>query len=232
MNRFKFEAVWAEFDTILAGVGLTIVLSISAIILGSILAILLSALRRIGGRWVGILIDAYVELMRNTPFLIQLFMVFFGLPLIGIRMSGDMAALLAMTLNLGAYASEIIRAGVDSVHKSQLEAGESLALTRMQVFRYVILKPAIARVWPALTSQFVLMMLASSICSFIAVRELSGVAAIVEQDTFRSFEVYIIVTLIYLVLALSLKTFLLWLGKRIFPNLSGLARIEAKGGAV
>jgi polar amino acid transport system permease protein len=170
--------------------------------------------------------------MRNTPFLIQLFMVFFGLPLIGIRMSGDMAALLAMTLNLGAYASEIIRAGVDSVHKSQLEAGESLALTRMQVFRYVILKPAIARVWPALTSQFVLMMLASSICSFIAVRELSGVAAIVEQDTFRSFEVYIIVTLIYLVLALSLKTFLLWLGKRIFPNLSGLARIEAKGGAV
>jgi len=232
MNRFKFEAVWAEFDTILAGVGLTIVLSISAIILGSILAILLSALRRIGGRWVGILIDAYVELMRNTPFLIQLFMVFFGLPLIGIRMSGDMAALLAMTLNLGAYASEIIRAGVDSVHKSQLEAGESLALTRMQVFRYVILKPAIARVWPALTSQFVLMMLASSICSFIAVRELSGVAAIVEQDTFRSFEVYIIVTLIYLVLALSLKTFLLWLGKRILPNLSGLARIEAKGGAV
>jgi polar amino acid transport system permease protein len=232
MNRFKFEAVWAEFDTILAGVGLTIVLSISAIILGSILAILLSALRRIGGRRVGILIDAYVELMRNTPFLIQLFMVFFGLPLIGIRMSGDMAALLAMTLNLGAYASEIIRAGVDSVHKSQLEAGESLALTRMQVFRYVILKPAIARVWPALTSQFVLMMLASSICSFIAVRELSGVAAIVEQDTFRSFEVYIIVTLIYLVLALSLKTFLLWLGKRIFPNLSGLARIEAKGGAV
>jgi polar amino acid transport system permease protein len=232
MNRFKFEAVWAEFDTILAGVGLTIVLSISAIILGSILAILLSALRRVGGRWVGILIDAYVELMRNTPFLIQLFMVFFGLPLIGIRMSGDMAALLAMTLNLGAYASEIIRAGVDSVHKSQLEAGESLALTRMQVFRYVILKPAIARVWPALTSQFVLMMLASSICSFIAVRELSGVAAIVEQDTFRSFEVYIIVTLIYLVLALSLKTFLLWLGKRIFPNLSGLARIEAKGGAV
>lgn len=232
MNRFKFEAVWAEFDTILAGVGLTIVLSISAIILGSVLAILLSALRRVGGRWVGILIDAYVELMRNTPFLIQLFMVFFGLPLIGIRMSGDMAALLAMTLNLGAYASEIIRAGVDSVHKSQLEAGESLALTRMQVFRYVILKPAIARVWPALTSQFVLMMLASSICSFIAVRELSGVAAIVEQDTFRSFEVYIIVTLIYLVLALSLKTFLLWLGKRIFPNLSGLARIEAKGGAV
>lgn len=232
MDRFKFEAVWAEADTILAGVGLTIVLSIGAILFGSILAIGLTALRKLAGRWAAILVDAYVELMRNTPFLIQLFMIFFGLPLIGLRMPGEAAALLAMTLNLGAYASEIIRAGVDSIHKSQLEAGDSLALTRMQVFRYVILKPAFARVWPALSSQFVLMMLASSICSFIAVRELSGVASIIEQNTFRSFEVYIVVTLLYLALALTLKTFLNWLGRRLFPNTSGLARIEAKGGAV
>ncbi len=217
---------------IMAGVGLTILLSVGAIVLGLILAVLLSAARALLGRWANYAVDAYVEVMRNTPFLIQLFMIFFGLPLIGIRMSGVWAALLAMTLNLGAYASEIIRAGVDSVHKSQLEAGASLALTRGQVFRYVILKPAFARVWPALSSQFVLMMLASSICSFIAVRELSGVAAIIEQNTFRSFEVYIVVTVIYLVLALTLKIGLMWLGKRLFPNTSGLTRIEAKGGAV
>jgi polar amino acid transport system permease protein len=232
MGRFKFEAVWAEFDTILAGVGLTIALSVGAIILGSILAIILVAARSLFGRWAGYLVDAYVELMRNTPFLIQLFMIFFGLPLIGLKMTGAWAALLAMTLNLGAYASEIIRAGVDSIHRSQLEAGASLALTRWQVFKHVVLKPAFARVWPALSSQFVLMMLASSICSFIAVRELSGVAAIIEQNTFRSFEVYIVVTIIYLILALSLKTLLLWLGRRLFPNTSGLARIEAKGSTV
>ena len=232
MGRFKFEAVWAEFDTILAGVGLTIALSVGAIVLGSILAVALVALRSLAGRWAGYLVDANVELMRNTPFLVQLFMIFFGLPLIGIRMSGDLAALVAMTMNLGAYASEIIRAGVDSIHKSQLEAGASLALTRWQVFQHVVLKPAFARVWPALSSQFVLMMLASSICSFIAVRELSGVAAIIEQNTFRSFEVYIVVTLIYLVLALALKTSLLWLGRRLFPNTSGLARIEAKGSTI
>lgn len=230
--KFQFQAVWAELDTIFAGVGLTIVLSLGAIVLGSILAVALVALRSLAGRWAGYVVDAYVELMRNTPFLVQLFMIFFGLPLIGLRMTGVWAALLAMTLNLGAYASEIIRAGVDSIHRSQLEAGASLALTRWQVFRYVILQPAFARVWPALSSQFVLMMLASSICSFIAVRELSGVAAIIEQNTFRSFEVYIVVTAIYLVLALSLKTFLIWLGRRLFPNTSGLARIEAKGGAV
>jgi polar amino acid transport system permease protein len=228
----KFHSVIAEFDLILAGAGLTIAMSLAAIVLGTILALFLVAVRSLAGRWAGYIVDAYVELMRNTPFLIQLFMIFFGLPLLGIRMSGTEAGLLAMTMNLGAYAAEIIRAGVESTHKSQLEAGVSLALTRLQVFRYVVLKPAIAKVWPALTSQFVLMMLASSICSFIAVRELSGNAAIIEQNTFRSFEVYIIVTLIYLVLALTLKTALLALGRRLFPHSSGLARINAKGSAV
>ena len=228
----KFHSVIAEFDLILAGARLTIAMSLAAIVLGTILALFLVGVRSLAGRWAGYIVDAYVELMRNTPFLIQLFMIFFGLPLLGIRMSGTEAGLLAMTMNLGAYAAEIIRAGVESTHKSQLEAGVSLALTRLQVFRYVVLKPAIAKVWPALTSQFVLMMLASSICSFIAVRELSGNAAIIEQNTFRSFEVYIIVTLIYLVLALTLKTALLALGRRLFPNSSGLARINAKGSAV
>jgi polar amino acid transport system permease protein len=228
----NFDPIWPEIDMIMQGALLTVGLSAAAIILGSILAVLLVGLKTLAGRWVGFLVDAYVELMRNTPFLIQLFMIFFGLPLLGIRMSGTQAGLLAMTMNLGAYAAEIIRAGVESTHKSQLEAGVSLALTRLQVFRYVVLKPALAKVWPALTSQFVLMMLASSICSFISVSELSGAAAIIESRTFRSFETYIIVTITYLVMALALKTFLLALGKRLFPNLSGMARIDARGSAV
>lgn len=228
----NFTPVWAEKDMIIDGVMMTIGISLAAIVLGSILAVLLVGLKSLASRWVGFVVDAYVELMRNTPFLIQLYMIFFGLPLLGLKMSGATAGLLAMTMNLGAYATEIIRAGVDSTHKSQLEAGVSLALTRLQVFRYVILKPAFAKVWPALTSQFVLMMLASSICSFISVPELSGAAAIVESRTFRSFETYIVVTIIYLVLALSLKSGLLLLGKWLFPNSSGLERIEAKGSAV
>ncbi len=143
----QFHAVFAEAELILAGTMLTIVLAIGAIVLGSILAVLLVGARSLLGAWAGYLVDAYVEVMRNTPFLVQLFMIFFGLPLIGIRMDGATAALVAMTLNLGAYASEIIRAGVDSIHKSQLEAGESLAMTRLQVFRHVVLVPAFARVW-------------------------------------------------------------------------------------
>jgi len=229
--QFQFEAVFAEADRILGGVLLTIGLSFGAIVLGLTLAVLLVAAKSLFGRGVGMVVDAYVELMRNTPFLVQLFMMFFGLPLIGIRMSGTEAALLAMTLNLGAYATEIIRAGVESIHRSQIEAGLSLAMTKRQVFQHVVLMPALARVWPALSSQFVLMLLASSICSFISVPELSGTAAIIEQNTFRSFETYIVVTLIYLALALSLKVSLLWLGRRIFPRLSSVDRLDAKAEA-
>jgi polar amino acid transport system permease protein len=227
--QLQFEPVIAELDLILDGILLTIGLSAGAIILGSALAILLVGFKSLAGRWAGALVDGYVEIMRNTPFLVQLFMIFFGLPLLGFRMAGTEAALLAMTLNLAAYSTEIIRAGVDSIHKSQIEAGLSLALTRLQVFRYIVLKPAFARVWPALSSQFVLMLLASSICSFISVPELSGAAAIIEQRTFRSFETYIIVTATYLMLALSLKALLFWLGRKIFPPTSGLARIAPKG---
>ena len=211
-----FESVLAESDLILRGIMLTIWLSATAIILGTLLAIILVALRNLGNAAVRFGVDSYVELLRNTPFLVQLFMIFFGLPLMGFRMSGTQAALFAMTLNLSAYATEIIRAGVDSIHRSQIEAGLSLALSRIQVFRYVVLKPAFAKIWPALSSQFVLMLLASSICSFISVPELSGAASIIEQRTFRSFETYIVVTAIYLILALALKIILAWLGHWLF----------------
>ena len=231
MKPLHVEAVFAARDLIAGGVALTLGLSLGAIILGSILGTLLVTWRSLGGRRSGWIVDAYVELMRNTPFLIQLFMVFFGLPLVGLRMSGTQAALLTMTLNLSAYATEIIRAGVESIHKSQFEAGVSLAMTRLQVFRHVILQPAFARVWPALSSQFVLMLLASSVCSFISVQELSGASALIEQRTFRSFETYIVATLIYLAMALTLKLFLLWLGRRLFPQVSGLARLEIKAEA-
>ena len=119
-------------------------------------------------------IDVYVEVIRNTPFLVQLYILFFGLPAIGVRLSAESAGLLAMTLNLGAYTTEIFRAGIESIPPSQIEAGYSLAMTRRQVFQYVVLKPAVARVWPSLSSQFILIMLTSSVCSFISVEELSG----------------------------------------------------------
>jgi len=229
--QFQFEPVLAEWPFIWDGVLLTIGLSLGAIALGSALALLLTAARQLGPWPVRALVEAYVELLRNTPFLVQLFLIFFGLSGLGFRLTATQAALLAMTLNLAAYCVEIIRAGVDSIHKSQVEAGLSLALTRWQVLQHVVVVPAVAKVWPALSSQFVLMMLASSICSFISAQELSGATAVVEQRTFRSFESYIVATVLYVVLALLLKALLALIGRAAFPRVPGLERIQARGEA-
>ena len=215
--EFRFGPVLAEWPRLLDGLLLTLGLSAGGIVLGTALGIGLAVLRSLGPRPVGLLVEGYVEIIRNTPFLVQLFIIFFGLPPLGLRLSAPEAALLALTLNLGAYATEIVRAGIESVHRSQVEAGQSLAMTRLQVFRHVVLLPALARVWPALCSQFVLMMLSTSVCSFISVEEMSGMAASVESQTFRSFEVYLVVTAVYLVLALLLRLGLAGLGRALFP---------------
>ncbi len=213
--EFQFQPVIAQSDVLLDGLYLTLELAGTGIVLGGLLGTLLAVLRGVvpALRWP---IGVYVEVVRNTPFLVQLFIVYLGLPEAGIRMTAEQAAVLTMTFNLGAYATEIVRAGLESVHKSQIEAGLSLALTRWQVFRHVVLGPALARVWPSLSSQFVLMLLSSSVFSFISVQELSGAASNVEQDTFRSFETYIVITVVYLGLALALRVILAVLGRVLF----------------
>jgi polar amino acid transport system permease protein len=126
--------------------------------------------------------------------------------------------LVALTINVTAYASEIIRAGIESIRKGQIEAAESLGLTRLQILRDVILPPAIERVFPALTSQFVLMMLASSIMSQISAEELMAVAGRVQSETFRGFEIYLIVAAVYLVLAQLLRLTMRGVGLVAFPR--------------
>ncbi|AYD03808.1 amino acid ABC transporter permease [Neorhizobium sp. NCHU2750] len=213
---FQFGALAPYQGEILGGILLTIKLSVLSIILGAFAGAILASLRSTLGRPVRFLVDAYVEIIRNTPFLIQLFIVYFGLPGLGLRVGADTAALIGMTINLAAYSTEIIRAGIEAIHKSQIEAGEALGFTRYQIFRHVIIIPAVAKVYPALCSQFVLMMLASSICSAISTHELAAAAAFVESQTYRSFEVYIVVTVIYLALALMLRGLLALVGMWLF----------------
>ncbi|MBR0654851.1 amino acid ABC transporter permease [Plastoroseomonas arctica] len=227
--QFQFEPVFARADVLFDGFLLTVQLAGLGILLGGLLGTLLALLRRLVPA-LGLPITAYVEVVRNTPFLVQLFIVYLGLPQIGIRLTPEQAAVITMALNLGAYTTEIVRAGLDSVHPSQIEAGLSLALSRWQVLRYIVLAPALARVWPSLSSQFVLMMLSSSVFSFISVQELSGAASNVEQDTFRSFETYIVVTLAYLGLAMVLRLILMALGAVLFPSGSGLGRLRQSAG--
>ncbi len=164
-------------------------------------------------RW---LVIAFVELIRNTPFLVQIYFVFFALPLIGLRLTPTPTAIIALGLNGGAYAIEIIRGGVQSIDKGQAEAGLALGLHKRDVFRFIVLRPALRAVYPSLTGQFIMLMLTTSIASAIAAYELTSVAKLIENASFRSFEVYGTITLLYLMLSwLMMQAFKL-VGRRYF----------------
>jgi len=216
--QFDFAAVFGYGPVLLKGVGITLLLIAFGAVVGVAVGIFCAWARTQGPGWVRPPVAAYVELVRNTPFLIQLFFIFFGLPSLGVRMDELSAACLAMALNLGAYSAEIIRAGIDATPRGQYEAGLSLAMSRLQVFRHVVLMPALTRVWPALSSQIVIVMLGSAVCSQIAAEELTFAANFIQSRNFRAFEVYFVTTGIYLVLALALRQLLRMLGRHLFRS--------------
>jgi polar amino acid transport system permease protein len=201
LYNFNFVPVLESFDTLLIGAWLTIQLSCAAMLIGLVVSVICAAGKTSAIaplRWV---IDAYVEIIRNTPFLVQIFFIFFGLPALGLRMSPNQAALVALVVNFGAYGTEIIRAGIESIQKGQMEAGTSLGLSKLQIFRYIVLKPALRTVYPALTSQFIYLMLTSSVVSAISADDLAAAGNDLQSQTFASFEVYIIITAMYLVMS-------------------------------
>ncbi len=215
---FEFSDVLAAWPRLLTGLIYTAELSVAAIVLGFVLGTISAIVRHQKAPYLNGVVSAYVEVIRNTPFLVQAFLVFFGLSTLGLRLSVEVCAILALTLNSGAYTCEIMRAGLDSIHRSQVEAAESLGMTKPSIYWHVLLLPAVERVYPALTSQFVLLMLSSSITSQISAEELTGVANIIQSETFRSFEVYLIVGGIYLVLSFVFR-FAFWaLSQIIFPR--------------
>ena len=199
--EFEFADVIAYWPELVRGTLNTLVLSALAMLIGMLVAVAGALGKTSGPKWLRIIIDAYIELIRNTPFLIQIFVIFFGLPAAGIRLSSDASALIALVVNVSAYGIEIIRAGIESISHGQIEAGRALGLRPLQIFRLVVLKPAIQAIYPSLTSQFILLMLNSSVCSAIAASELTAAAGDIQSRTFRSFEVYFLVTCIYFLLS-------------------------------
>lgn len=216
--EFDFTAIAGYTPVLLKGVGVTCTLILVGGVAGVALGVGCAWLRTQGPAWLRGPVVAYIELMRNTPFLIQLFFIFFGLPAVGVQMGEMSAACLAMTLNLGAYSAEIVRAGVAATPRGQFEAGASLALTHTQVFRHIVLAPALKRVWPALSSQIVVVMLGSAVVSQIAAQDLSFAANFIQSRNFRAFEVYFVTTAIYLGLAIVLRQLLRLIGARLFRS--------------
>ncbi len=164
------------------------------------------------------LIAAYVEFIRNTPFIVQMFFVYFGLPSLGLRLSAMAAAVLAMTINLTAYAIEIMRAGIEGVPAGQREAARALGLRPALVFALIVLPQALANVYPALASQIVITMLESAVVSQIAVVDLTHVADFIQSRNFRAFETYLVITVVYLVLAVLMRRLLARMGRRLLAG--------------
>ena len=213
-----FAAVTARWPMFLDGALMTLRLAAGATLAGFVIGTLGAVARRSQFAWARRASTTYVEVIRNTPLLVQIFLVYFGLASLGLKLPAVTVAMAALIINVGAYATEIMRAGFDSIHPGQIEAAECLALSRRQVYWHVVLLPAMERVYPALTSQFVLLMLASSVCSQISAEELTAVANFVQSDTYRPFETYALVGLAYVLLSLVMRAGFWGIGLVLFPR--------------
>jgi polar amino acid transport system permease protein len=214
-----------DWPLLLRGAAFTLGLTAVATVLGVALGIACARARTHGPAWLRVVVASYVELIRNTPFIVQLFFIFFGLPSLGLKLSSETASIIAMTLNLGAYAAEIVRAGIESTSRGQLEAARSLAMTERQVFLKVVLPPALGRVWPAMVSQIVIVMLGSAVCGQIAAQELSYYTNLIMSRNFRSFEANFVAAAMYLAMAVLVRQLLVWAGPRwIFGRVAPTGR--------
>ena len=216
--QLEFEALLPYWQQFLSGALITLQITVLSVGIGLVIGVLCAVARRSHVGILRTLVGIYVEVVRNTPFIVQIFFIFFGLSSIGIRMPILAAAVFAMVINVGAYTAEIVRAGMDSIHPSQIEAAEALGLSRFQIYRDIILLPAIERVYPALTSQFILMMLSTSIASQISAEELTGVANNIQSNTFRSIETYLVIAALYIGITYLMRAAFYGIALLAFPR--------------
>jgi len=200
--HFDFSSLLPYWQDLLFGCGLTLAMTSISVLLGFTIGLLTVLARRSRLRALNVLAIGYIEIIRNTPFLVQVLFIYFGLPALGLSLAAWPAGVIALSLNAGAFAAEIIRGGIDGIPKGQFEAGAALGLHPFQVLRFIVFKPALRAIYPALASQFVLLLLTSSIVSAISAEELTAAAQSIDTLTFRSFEIYIVATLLYLLMAL------------------------------
>lgn len=214
--QFDFRVILEAWPDLLRGCWLTLSMSTISMAFGLVIGLACVVFRQSGSSVARFVVNGFVETIRNTPFLVQVFFLFFGLPALGIRLSAGFAAVLALSLNGGAFATEIIRGGVEAINKGQVEAGYALGLKRLQIFRDIVMRPALRAIYPALTGQFILLLLTSSIVSSVSAEELTYVAQRLELVTFRSFEVYLVATLLYLTMSILLGILFRVIGRIYF----------------
>jgi polar amino acid transport system permease protein len=213
---FQFGQVVDYLPYLVGGAWLSLEIAFLAFCGGMVIGLFGAMAKTFGGPVLAGTANAYVTFLTNTPQLVQIYFLFFALPDAGILMSPYQAVLLGMTLNAGAYLTEIQRAGFESVHRNEMEAAETLGMNLWQRVRYVVL-PHTARVlFPPLSNQYILMTLGTSMAAIFGVEELTGRAFNVNAETFRSIEVFSLTAGIYVVVTLVATVILGLLGRVLF----------------
>lgn len=212
---FDFSLIWNSLPLLLAGAGVTIEITAIAVGLGFIFGLITSVCRLSGVKTLQVIAVCYVNIIRGTPMLVQIFLIYFALPMvIGERINPFVAAVAACSINSGAYVSEIFRAGIQSVDKGQMEAGRSLGLSWMQTMRYVIMPQAFKHVIPPLGNEFISMTKETSLVSVIGFEELTRRGQLIIAKTYGSFEIWLTVAAIYLVMTLTIARLVSYLERR------------------
>ncbi|MCB5559934.1 amino acid ABC transporter permease [Anaerosalibacter bizertensis] len=217
MNIVKLLVEYKHYYLI--GIKTTLLISFLSLIIGSTLGALLSLLKLSKVKPLRFISTAYIEIVRGTPIMVQIALVYFGsYVILGTNMDGFLAALIAVSLNSAAYVAEIIRSGIQSIDKGQLEASRSLGLSNSQTMKYIIMPQAIRNILPALGNEFVTLIKETSVASTIGVADLMYASKIVQSSSFQPFNPLIIVAIIYFIITFSLSQLVGLLERRLVHN--------------
>jgi polar amino acid transport system permease protein len=212
----QFGQVWGFLPYLAAGAWISLQIAFLAFLGGMVLGLLGAMGKSFGPSWVKRVIQGYVVFFTNTPQLVQIYFLYFALPDVGILLSSYEAVLIGMTLNAGAYLTEIQRAGFESVHRNELDAAETLGMSRWQSVRYVILPHIMRVLFPPLSNHYILMTLGTSMAAIFGVEELTGRAFNVNAETFRSIEVFSLTAGLYVIITIIASALLALLGRHLF----------------
>ena len=213
--QFNFDLVVNSFPLLLVGAGVTIKITALSVALGVVIGLFVGIARISRIKLLRVLAAIYVDFFRGTPLLVQIFLVYFALPVItGQRVDPFVAAIGSCGINSGAYVAEIFRAGIQSIDKGQMEAGRSLGMTWVQTMRYIIVPQAFKRVIPPLGNEFIALLKDSSLVSVIGFEELTRRGQLIIAKTYGSLEIWISVAVIYLAMTLTISRFVAYLERR------------------
>ena len=212
---FDWSLIWDNIPILLQGAVITIQITVMAVGCGFFIGMIAALANLSRFKIVRLLVKCYFELFRGTPLLVQIFMIYFALPMvIGQSINPYVAAVTACSINSGAYVSEIFRAGIQSIDKGQMEAGRSLGLTWAQTMRYIVMPQAFKAIIPPLGNEFIAMMKDTSLVSVIGFEELTRRGQLIIARTYGSFEIWTAVAIIYLIMTLSISQLVAFLERR------------------